>query len=283
VESDALAFCRPVTATSFTCVCGPGFWAPPLFASPQCIVNPCTNPNFCDPHASCAPLAAGGAQCACNDGYSSADPTASNPPCIASTCAPLNAPYFPFLASNGVVGTCIGLVTGQTCQVGCADGFNARGRTFTTCTGSPGSPNSYYSVPLFECIQETGPRRRRRDDDDDGRGFNTPIIEQPISPWECPKGGRCRPARPSATRTDQGHSASLRWLPLGTSPQGDSLTDLRVSIQSAFGAVTYSPLISNGWFAEGVVINNLQTGVTYTFRLVATINGQYVASDPVTA
>jgi len=202
---------------------------------------------------------------------------------------------------GGVAGTCVGLVTGQTCQVGCQDGFDARGRTFTTCVGAINSNSSYYSVPFFECIAHGGgsPRhdddrghRRHDDDDDNGDGdgddghFNVPPVQQPLTAWVCPRAGSgsCRPSKPVAVRTASGRSVDITWVALGlVTPNGETVSHLKVSIQPASGGFYYSSEIAGIATVGETTIQNLQLGQKYTFKLVVMVNGAWVASDGVTA
>jgi len=276
------AFCVPSDADTYTCECGFGYWS----SGGTCLKNACvTSANFCDDHASCTPTGTtdNDATCSCHDGYKNTMTPPQSPTCVAATCIPLSPGTFPLnQIEHSIIGTCVGLVTGQTCQVGCGPGFKPKGSTFTTCTPTPGRPTSYYSVPQFECIPDT-----QKESSHHGHKDKTPTPAPTPAPapqaWVCVTGQQCHPAAPLQVLPKRSTSVKLHWYPLQVSPNNDVVSSLVVSILPSGSSVpSFSSPIDNPSFTNSITITGLTSGQTYTFRLVVTLTGNsaQIAGEP---
>jgi len=292
--------CSPLTTSTWDCVCTHGNFqqAPPpdgsgySLAYPQCVADRCAlNNGDCPLNSICTPMGDGTRICNCASGYS---PQGVNNPtaCTLDTCLALSPGFFPLGDPHSVVGSCVGRYPGESCKVGCVDGWRPEvsGKAYKTVSARcvvHGDVNIYTFVP-FDCISDPDAHASFTDDnggsahghdddddDDDDDGDDHHGSSGFTGGWWC--GGElvptCVPNAPWFTTLDRvNRRIVLTWNPLHDSPLGDHLLGLSVHVTPSVGNAFSTSPIAHPDIATTTAIDNLEVGFSYVFRLVAQTN-----------
>jgi len=227
----------------------------------------------------CTPTGMGTRTCQCAPGFlpqNVVDPIA----CAPASCLSLSPGIFPLADPHASVGTCVGKVNGDRCALGCVDGYKpmVAGKSYASITAVCGVKNGViiYQFSDYDCVASTTNDGRDGRDGRDGGGRKNGIDVK--SPWYCGVAPTvCTPTAPWVVSKDTvNRRLVLKWTALGTSTNGDIVSELTVHItpdgDSSAGFST--PKLPSPMFATTVTIDNLLPGHTYIFRLVAvTQNG----------
>jgi len=296
VNTCGAGHCTPLTATTSTCECTPGnFGQSPLpppaptpytVAYPKCVRDICAEPNNggCGDGALCTPTAAGVRTCACLPGW-----VPDGAFCKLGTCNALEIGLFPLKDAYSSTGTCVARLTGQSCLLGCVDGWRPvvagkkQSAVKAQCTFQNGA--SIYVFEQFDCVPEAGakapgsePQDSVNDADNKGKDKAAWFCGVPVDS-ESP----CQPQAPWVSSKDRSaRRVTLRWNALGASPNGDVVSSLVVHITPTGAPAFSTSPIPNPAFATSLAVDNLTPGVIYTFRLHATTNNGFAIGLPLT-